>query len=124
ELIQGFLGIEEQEDGLEAGGTRRDYAVETADETGKERLTDENTGGGAATAGLSRSTARTLVGPLLQTLRIGGLKQGGLVSNEIDRFIENYPGLKTLYASQSEDSLKEKKGRLREAGIELEVFTI
>ncbi|KAF9086892.1 hypothetical protein BGX23_008519 [Mortierella sp. AD031] len=121
ELVQGFLGIEEQEEELEVGGAMRDDAVETADEIGNKRSTDKITGGAATTAGLSSSTARILVGPRLRTLRIGGLKRGGLVGKDIGRLLKNYPGLKDVYLFPGEDSFKEMKDRLTEAGIALDL---
>ncbi|KAF9082324.1 hypothetical protein BGX29_003944, partial [Mortierella sp. GBA35] len=96
ELIQGFLGIEDQ-DKEENEGAWASEAIEDADETfGIER---SRVGiRGSAVALPAPAVSRTLVGPRLEVLRIWELKQGGLEASEIDRFVKNYPGLKTAYA--------------------------
>ncbi|KAG0201334.1 hypothetical protein BGX33_010371 [Mortierella sp. NVP41] len=94
ELIQGFLWIEDQ-DKEESEGARSSEVTEDADEIfGCERSRVGTRAAAAALAALVVS--RTLVGPLLVSLTIWGLKQGGLVGNEIDRFLKNYPDLETV----------------------------
>ncbi|KAG0212125.1 hypothetical protein BGX33_003896 [Mortierella sp. NVP41] len=117
ELIQGFLGIEDQ-DKEENEGAWASEAIEDADETfGIER---SRVGiRGSAVALPAPAVSRTLVGPRLEVLRIWGLKQGGLEASEIDRFVKNYPGLKTAYAYGPGVNLGEMKKRFLDAGIQL-----
>ncbi|KAG9071873.1 hypothetical protein KI688_006090 [Linnemannia hyalina] len=135
ELLQGFMGVEEKDQGHQArqltiGENGEGEVVnENANQTDAEvtaavpiPTTDSVAGGGAESPHHrphqhNDQEAKTLVGPRLRTLTIWGQQGKTFIGSDLDRFVRNYPGLRELNTSTVVLS-KETVDRLREAGIE------
>ncbi|OAQ22633.1 hypothetical protein K457DRAFT_37088 [Linnemannia elongata AG-77] len=135
ELLQGFMGIEEEDQ-------RHQLRQLTMGENGEGEVSNENadqteaeataavptpTADGAASGGAgsphhhqnqhNNQQARTLVGPCLRLLKVRGQQGKTFIGSDLERFIRNYPGLRELYTSTIVLD-KEAVERLWEAGIE------
>ncbi|KAG0081183.1 hypothetical protein BGZ90_009828 [Linnemannia elongata] len=108
DLLQGFLGIEDE--GIE-DEENRGHQERQAEEN--EARTTTTTADNTASEGTGSShhdqhdhqETRTLIGPRLKTLRVQGLKEEGYSGNDLDRFLRNFPGLKLYHNYQTHKSL-------------------
>lgn len=137
ELLQGFMGVEEEED---QGHQTRQLTIETGNGEGEVGNVNADQTEADATAAVPIPTtdsvasggvepphhhqnqhnnqeARKLVGPRLQSLKVYGQQGKTFIGSDLERFMRNYPGLRELNTSTVVLD-KEAVDRLREAGIE------
>ncbi|KAK3839192.1 MAG: hypothetical protein JOS17DRAFT_172163 [Linnemannia elongata] len=135
ELLQGFMGIEDDDQGHQARqlpveGENEESEVVNAntDQTEAEALaavqtptTDiaesEEAGSPPHQIQHNNQVARALVGPRLRNLKVYGQQGKTFLGSDLDRFIRNYPGLRELYTSTVTLD-KQAVDRLQESGIE------
>ncbi|KAF9149201.1 hypothetical protein BG015_009018 [Linnemannia schmuckeri] len=120
ELLQGFLGIENDDQGHQEHQTDEIEARMTTSTTTITINARREGAGSPHHRHPNQEVARSLVGPRLRKLRVQGRKEQGYSGADIVRFLRNFPGLKVYRSYQTHRSkYPEMAHGLKDAGIEI-----